>query len=284
MLELLAKTEQNIVEEFKSEIENAKVNDIFKNLQLDYLFIYDADSNSSETIKSLDIANNSTVSAIFKYGEIVRVLKNVERCFVHYQQAYNKNKSVKRFKRDRQELGFRISHTIRHIREFAQVYNTIIKFVLKNFKKLNEEIVADPNISWESLYIARRMKLIEIFNNRLVPCNNLFIECDDLQQIALSALTEMTVIFNDLRSDNEFRHFVKKWKKFLKDQESVLSTEKFKQKLKFLSNKILKIERNVSFQRDLDRWKNEVYAGDLEKDPFTNVSVSDHLSSNSIQS
>lgn len=276
------KTEEEKIEEFRIEIEGAKLNDISCDLQMEYLLMDDYNSEGSEIMNNLDIANDAIQTAISKYGIMLKVKTEVNCLSAEHRKLYNNIQSLKNLAGERRSISNRITNVIENIEELGHVYKSFIKFGLNDIKKLSE-IVTDPGISWGSVHVARRIELIQTFTDRLMPCIDLLKECDILQSMALNALTEIGGIFNSFAKENSmnFGTFLKMFDEVLKNHKIMTTKKSFHHKIYLLLNKIRKIpvddldiynkrqkfneiQDENSFVEVLNHWKDKAYAGELE--------------------
>lgn len=297
-LELTFDTAKQLIEGYKKDIADAKLHELFRNLQMEYMLADNSNSSKFEIIKSLDIVNDAIVSEITKYGELIKMKANVERVFSDYQNECQISENLINFEDDWRSTGLGITFVMARISKLAQMYHTFITFSLEDIEKLNK-IIADPNISWWNVHIEDRITLIQKFTNRLIPCANLLKICSKSQPAAINALSGMLNIFNDLKNfDADLEFFLNKFKILLDEQKDGIIGEDFQHILDKLSNKMKKmpnecqnlynasqkfheIKDSNAFDDDVLFWKSKVNVEKLvpqaQKRKFAHILVSGNL-------
>lgn len=281
-----AQTDVEIFDKYKIEIEDAKLHEISYDLQMDYLLTDATNTDSSEIINKLNMLNDAAVSSISKYVEMQELHEVIKHLYSDYQSTYGKNKNVNTLIYNRRSICHGIHFIMTRVNQLARIYNTFIKFILKDIKMLSE-LVADPSISWGSTHIERRIELIQKFNDRLIPCIDLLEDCDKLQPIVSNALTEMKATFNEMEDVKSSENFVNNFKIIISNQRAKLTGDIFKYTLDLLSDKINKKPikgreiynkiqkfneiKDDSFKEVINDWKINRNLKELKQNPFSST-------------
>lgn len=231
-------TEEEIFEQYQTDINDAKLHEISYDLQMDCLLFSENDSDGSDTIKNLDIINGAIVNSISKYGEMLEAHEDIKRLYSDYQKIFKNIEVLNQFQVERRSISIKIRSVMVRINELTQVYKNCIEFALNDVKRL-AGIVADPDIAWGNAQIEHKIELLKMFTDRLISSTDLLIDCDTLQRIAFNALSKMRNIFNELKGVDTFEPFLKNFKELLDSQQGKeVRANNFRLKLNLLSNKI----------------------------------------------
>lgn len=271
------KADSETFEDYEKEIENMKLHG---------LHIDDTNSDTSEIIKSLDKARDDIESAISKYGEIVKIQTEVYRLRSDCQKEdIYKNEIPEKTEFNRRSIGLKIKYFMIPIKDLFQVYRIFIEFGLKDIKTLSE-MIADSSKPWHNIPSKIRMKILNMFNERLLICTDLLDDCEPLQNTAFDALTELKAIFMELKDDEQFDNFLNKFDKFMHTQKrkiNGITGKQNKRMVGFLSHFIEKkpgrhqdlynkrqkfneIDSTNPLENILDLWNNYTDLMDSEED------------------